>query len=586
MTRRAPHAWRILACALLLLPLWGTRASGDALVVTQAMKATTISEVFVDADAVRMELEIGVPDFRAFARLLPEELLAKVVKDPKPFEERLPAFFAEDLVVEADGTALEGRMEHLELRARVERDIVTGEPLPQAPDAQKEPVLVVRLRWPTATKPKTVVLRTTLYDRPTPPEVGFMGWHLGVPVSDFRYLPPKATLDLDWDDPWFSAFRHRNLRRGNAASVQAFLYVEPHEVRKEVVLRPRDLEGLVDLGLDGQDMIPVEKQEAVKMAVARYLMTRAPVLIDGKPAEPMLDRIHFLERSLRTTQVVDPPKPLPYLTATLGVIFAYPVEDWPKEVSMRWDLFPERMDHVPASCVDEAGGLPSRLTREHPDLVWTNVLTNPSKSGLAPVEAPPEDPGILRWIVLVAAGLAAGLLARRLLRERPSAIRAGVPVAIGGAVFAFGLGFWVPEGAMDEDRMKAVLTPLLRNVYGACDARGEERTYDLLARSVDGDLLKVVYLEANRSLVLENQGGARVRVLDVAVEEAQPSSLPGGGQRVRARWTIQGSVGHWGHVHQRSNRYDAVIDLEPREGAWKITGLELLDEQRVDAPGR
>jgi hypothetical protein len=41
-------------------------------------------------------------------------------------------------------------------------------------------------------------------------------------------------------------------------------------------------------------------------------------------------------------------------------------------------------------------------------------------------------------------------------------------------------------------------------------------------------------------------------------------------------------VGHWGHIHTRQNRYEAVVTIEPVEGAWRITGLELLEEERID----
>ena len=43
-----------------------------------------------------------------------------------------------------------------------------------------------------------------------------------------------------------------------------------------------------------------------------------------------------------------------------------------------------------------------------------------------------------------------------------------------------------------------------------------------------------------------------------------------------------GSVGHWGHIHIRKNEYEANVTVEPVQGAWKITGLELLEEKRID----
>jgi len=41
-----------------------------------------------------------------------------------------------------------------------------------------------------------------------------------------------------------------------------------------------------------------------------------------------------------------------------------------------------------------------------------------------------------------------------------------------------------------------------------------------------------------------------------------------------------GSVGHRGHIHIRKNQYEADIAVD---GAWKITGLELLEEKRIDS---
>lgn len=47
------------------------------------------------------------------------------------------------------------------------------------------------------------------------------------------------------------------------------------------------------------------------------------------------------------------------------------------------------------------------------------------------------------------------------------------------------------------------------------------------------------------------------------------------------RFTTPESVSHFGHVHYRRNRYEAVIDIVAIEGAWKIRGIEVLDERRL-----
>jgi hypothetical protein len=53
---------------------------------------------------------------------------------------------------------------------------------------------------------------------------------------------------------------------------------------------------------------------------------------------------------------------------------------------------------------------------------------------------------------------------------------------------------------------------------------------------------------------------------------------------IHAQWSALGTVGHWGHVHTRQNVYDARVTVETVDGLWKDTGLELLEEKRVE-PG-
>ena len=54
-----------------------------------------------------------------------------------------------------------------------------------------------------------------------------------------------------------------------------------------------------------------------------------------------------------------------------------------------------------------------------------------------------------------------------------------------------------------------------------------------------------------------------------------------GGFVATASWNVAGSVGHWGHVHQRRNRYRAELDVAPVRGVWKLVDLEILEEKRL-----
>ena len=44
---------------------------------------------------------------------------------------------------------------------------------------------------------------------------------------------------------------------------------------------------------------------------------------------------------------------------------------------------------------------------------------------------------------------------------------------------------------------------------------------------------------------------------------------------------IVGNVGHWGHVHQRANRYEAELTLSAAGGAWKIMDFKVLEQERL-----
>ena len=138
---------------------------------------------------------------------------------------------------------------------------------------------------------------------------------------------------------------------------------------------------------------------------------------------------------------------------------------------------------------------------------------------------------------------------------------------------------------MSEKDAISVLNNLLKNIYRSFDFREEEDVYDRLATSVSGDLLSEIYLQNRKSMVVTQAGGARARVKEVKILDVDAASVDDRPLSLlfHARWTAMGTVGHWGHIHMRKNQYDANITVEPVDGAWKITGLELLEEQRVDS---
>jgi hypothetical protein len=127
---------------------------------------------------------------------------------------------------------------------------------------------------------------------------------------------------------------------------------------------------------------------------------------------------------------------------------------------------------------------------------------------------------------------------------------------------------------------------LLHNIYRAFAYRDESDTYDALAHSVDGDLLETLYVQIQKGLRMQEQGGAvaRVQAVNLVDSHLVASAMTADGLprlQVQCRWRVTGTVEHWGHIHTRENEYEAVFTVSAQPDTWKITDYEVLDEQRV-----
>ena len=210
----------------------------DALVVTKAMQASTIAEFFVEPGQIRLEIEVGQQDLVAFQNVLPDEVYKKLTGASLPLAERIKAFVESDWQIRADNQLLEGRITDVAVGKRVIRDEVTGEPLAEQP-TDAAAVIRITVVYALVDQPKVLTIRPPMSDGDVAANIGFVCYHNGLPVNDFRYLPEEVTLELDWEDPWYSGFRNRNFTRQFNAPLSAYLYVEPYEVRKEVIVRPQ-----------------------------------------------------------------------------------------------------------------------------------------------------------------------------------------------------------------------------------------------------------------------------------------------------------------------------------------------------------
>jgi hypothetical protein len=595
----------IITFIIFLCCIVRTSANADWINLSGADSAPNIAEIYIHDDHVKIELEIFVNDMVTFDRLLPDAFFKGTPIKRPPLADRMRQFSSEDLQILTDsGQKLQAKLKIAEPRFRKERpspyagkiNPYTRQLIPGPPEDKR--VFYVELVYPFAKKPTALTIIPPLDEeyKISKVPIGFMTYHNRVPINDFRYLSGPSTVTLDWADPWYSTFDKKALKRWQRGSVMSFLYIEPYEVRHEILARVKDLTAWIDLGLRGDEFVEADENEPLKKRVGEFFLKHDKVLIDGKQLRPILDRTAFVKYAMTGSTFLVQPEQLPINTAMVGVIITYLTKGIPQEVTNTWDLWSDRVQKVPADAIDPAGPFPSYVTPDENVLKWQNFLKTYQMPTVTQIELDESLTTMKISLASVLCLLALVPVALQVRKRRKHVGSIGIHIGLALALIAGSvllhpfLKVAVAKPAVMAPKMTDkdavfILNSLLKNIYRSFDFREEEDVYDRLATSVSGNLLSEIYLQNRKSLVVTQAGGARARVkeveiLDVDVKHLDDRPL---GLLFRTKWTAMGSVGHWGHIHIRKNQYEANIAVEPVDGAWKITSLELLEEKRIDS---
>lgn len=379
-----------------------------------------------------------------------------------------------------------------------------------------------------------------------------------------------------------------------SSNIQAYLYIEPYGCRVEcLVWLPTALE-MFGLPPGNDLMLP----EQVKAQILEKARTEAPawctVQINGKDSPVELNAATVLRGMPGKSDTLTPGEAVGVMDGMLGLTWECNAPADIQSVEIVWKKYSSSVVGVPVTLVYgpifENGMV---LNEAAPKGTWKNNGTLPPAKPLVAVPPLPQPPQVdvplasILWIACVGAGAAwAGWLGRRDLRR---ALLTLVAIVLGAAALwaVPPLRVAVPwQAAVPTDSAQAqtILQALLRNTYRAFEQRDESSVYDTLERSISGDLLQRIYLQTTKSLALEAQDGTRVKITDLAVDVNAVNPIKGGdastGFVAQGQWTAFGRVGHWGHMHQRINKYKANMTVTPVDGAWKLTGLEVLEEVR------
>jgi len=594
---RMPRAVRTLVASLLLLATTIIPAArADWMNLTGAETAPNIAEITVLDDRVRVALEVYVGDLATFEALLPDDWLKNDVAFRPSLSERLRRFSTETFqIITDDGTKLQANLRLAEPRRRKERtsafagmiNPTTRQRVPEPPEDKR--VLYAELEYPFSGRPESLTIIPPLNAKGIAAvTIGFIAYHKAVPIIDFRYLSGPAKVTLDWSDPWYTKFDNPNLKRHHKSALMSFLYVEPREVRHEMLIRVRDLQDWTDLGLSGGETISTAAQARIKERARTFLAKRNPLEVDGTPAMPVSTRAEFLNISVTGLQVIEDDKPLDLSTAIIGIILSYPVKHLPQRVTVQWDLFNERVDQIPATAIDPVGPFRSIIEASDPTFEWRNFLREYREPKVSPVVI---DDGrsigvpVLSVLLLVFALGAVTLVVRPVLLSRRiwtaasgvSAVAAMLLLRV--AIIDVANPF---AGPPDEKTSTLILSGVLTNLNHAYIEKDPAALRQALEIVIVAEGFTDVEQELRRAVAIKVAGGGIARVdaienlvlKDITTLEGRP------GFRSLAEWTAKASAGHWGHAHQRTIRFRALVELVDDDGAWKLAGITVVDAKQ------
>ena len=378
----------------------------------------------------------------------------------------------------------------------------------------------------------------------------------------------------------------------NPAPVSGALYLDSWQIEKEFLFTPIALQQWYDLGLQSDSDLPPERRASLKPIIGKFLASRCRVSIRDQPVAFTLDRIHFIQPDASEFSPIDPDDTVLAGETWISVVFAAPHSDPRQALQLEWDLIPETDGSVTVKVADPEGTRIFELNRLNPALNIRGRFRPEERA--PPTPAPSVNQGNSQkiavpylTITLLLAGILVGFTSyrkRKLGILRTSALALAIIAAISARGISGEITLKASTTAISDADATKILDPLLRGIYHSFNYTDQAQQYEKLSLVATGEALTPIFLDLQRILRSRERDGSRVRVKDLGISKCTTTPLEGRpGFEALCSWQAEGRVGHWGHFHDRANAYRAVFIVEPLNGTWKITGLDLQDRERKPA---
>ena len=369
--------------------------------------------------------------------------------------------------------------------------------------------------------------------------------------------------------------------------MRGFLAIEPFEVRLEAIAKVEAYRR--SWRLEGEAIDAAQKQ-VILDNIATLLESGVNLSAPGTDFEFTGRSMRFIRPDPERGYISDERDEIPIAEALVGITLSSSARDV-RELSVEWLWFAPEQERLVLEIASRGKPSARYVTPENNQVTWTlpEIVAAPRLLEVPAVKRETLTflPYLLGLAILLVVIAAVEVIRKK--QKSPAWVGWLVIAAVACGFLAFKIKIekvQLPTG----ENVEPLTYALLRNIYHAFDFREETAIYDTLEKSVSGPLLEKIYVEIRSSLELESNGGPRVKVYEIALREAQSeATTPGVSDdevTVLANWATIGEVTHWGHTHERTNRYEARMKISPIGENWKVVGLDLLNEERVQKVSR
>ncbi|WP_299586469.1 hypothetical protein [uncultured Microbulbifer sp.] len=577
---------RLTLLWLLITLLASSYIRADFISLSGAETAPNIAEVEILSHSLRVTLEISAADADAFwPGITPSESIYEIARFAQTHKEIAFEVHSPKGRIIPSNTSVriaQRKPRYSPFAGKV--DPRTGLHLPELPSDKT--ILLATLEFPIQ-ELKNLKLHPPLdNDGIASATIGFTSQHGRTPVSGFHYLSRIESLKIDREDPWNTRFENQDINPHNRYPLRSFLYVEPRQVRHEILLRPRDLLQWTAQPFDAWQTLTREKRAFLQRTTEGFLQNKNPTTIDQELSIPISTEILFLKANNIGFTTVKNDEQIEIGSLLIGYREKFSIKELPQSVTVDWKLFTETINSVPTLIQDPAGPFPTHVVPDFPDIQWRNYLYDYRAPNSDPV--PVKTPNaVIPMAVLFSFCFAVFFILT--LRSKKMETKNKHPILFYSVVIICAVPIYyalpgelrIPlPGTINTKALEEITETLLIRLSAAYEEPENEELKLQLANLVSRDNFDKTL--SNLSQVYQpqtstgNQGSVK-SIGDLEVEYADQTFENGSKTfRIIGKWRSITEDYSWGHMEQLPRETRASIEITQSDNYWKISAFTPL----------